>query len=107
MTKSFRKTIFIISASFAGTGAVNADPIENIDFNPYGQINLGYMHSDTGLGSDGYIVNNNNSSSRVGARLRGDLESHNIAVGAHVELGYVQNPSSSVNPENKNISGES
>lgn len=106
MTKNIRKTISIFATSIMGISMANADPIKEIDFNPYGQINLGYMHGDTGLGSEGYIVNNNNSSSRVGAKLSGDLESQNITVGAHVELGYVQNPSSAVSPENKNISGE-
>lgn len=106
MTEDFKKAVAIVGASVAGIGVVNADPIKNFEVSPYGQINLGYMHGDTGLGSEGYIVDNANSASRVGARLRGDLDSQDIVVGAHVELGYVQNPSSAVSPENKSISGE-
>lgn len=106
MADLLKKTVSFVAVSVAGVGFSNAGPVKSVEVNPYGQINVGYMHGDTGLGSEGYIVDNANSASRIGAKIKGDLDGKGVVVGAHVELGYAQNPSSSVSPESKSISGE-
>lgn len=106
MKNIFKKTALSFFVGVSGVGVASADVIQNLEINPYGHINLGYMHGNTGLGSESYIVDNANSASRIGARLRGELANHNLAAGAHLELGYVHNASNAVSPENKNIRGE-
>lgn len=72
----------------------------------YGQINLGYMNGDTGDGSKSYIVDNDNSASRVGAKISGKVDDLGVTVGAHVELEYQHNPSNVVTPDTRNVDGE-
>jgi len=82
------------------------DSISEVEIKPYGQINLGYMNGDTGEGSESYIVDNDNSSSRIGAKLSGYVNDLGITVGAHVELEYQHNPSNIVTPGLRSVDGE-
>lgn len=84
----------------------SAAPISDISIDVYGQLNYGLLVGDSGDGSEHFIVDNDNSGSRIGAKLKGDLDGTNLSVGAHVELEYQQNPSNNVSLEERSISGE-
>jgi porin-like protein len=80
--------------------------VSNITVDPYGQFNLGILASDTAQGSEHYLVDNDNSASRFGARLKGDVDGTGLTVGAHLELEYQINPSNQVDEDERSISGE-
>ena len=80
--------------------------VPDLNVDVYGHINMAVMHSDTGNGSEQYIVDNDYASSRVGARISTDLDEIDLTVGAHVEYEWQHNPSNKVTPENRNESGE-
>ncbi|WP_416139186.1 porin [Halomonas sp. HK25] len=101
--KRLAATLFSVGAM--GVGVAQSDT-PRVDVSPYGQVNLGYMLGETGEGTESYIVDNLNSMSRIGTWVRGSFDDTGITVGAHIELGYVQNPSNAVSPDNRNISGE-
>jgi len=81
-------------------------PVSNLAIDVFGQLNYGMMFGDSGDGSEHFIVDNDNSGSRIGAKLKGDLNGTSLTIGAHVELGYQQNSSSKVSLEERSISGE-
>lgn len=93
-------------ASLSASGVYAQSPVSNVSTDVYGQINHGLMVGDTGNGSEHYIVDNDNSASRAGVKISGDLNDTNLTLGAHVELEYQQNPSNAVDPDNRSISGE-
>lgn len=95
----------IISGSYSMISLASAET-PDIDVETYGQVNLGYMMGDTGDGSKSYVVDNDNSASRVGAKLSGRVEELNVTVGAHVELEYQHNASNVVTPDVRNVDGE-
>ncbi len=81
-------------------------PVSDVVVDVFGQLNYGLMYGDSGDGSEHFIVDNDNSGSRIGAKLKGVLDGTNLTIGAHVELGYQQNPSSKVTLDERSISGE-
>jgi hypothetical protein len=99
-------SVALIAFGVGAQGAFAAAPIKNPSADVYGQLNYGILAADTGDGSEHFIVDNDNSASRAGARFKGDLEGTDLSVGAHVELEYQQNPSNSVSLQQRSISGE-
>ncbi|WP_417529820.1 porin [Marinobacter lipolyticus] len=100
---------FSASGAFAQTAVskLSADaPVSNVSADVYGQLNYGLLFGDTGDGSEHFIVDNDNSGSRIGAKLKGDLNDTDLVVGTHVELEYQQNASNRVTLEERSISGE-
>ncbi len=70
----------------------------------YGQVNRAFLYSDDGNSSDYYIVDNDNSSSRIG--LLGTVKVNDDAtVGTWMEFEYQSNPSNEVNQNDKNNVG--
>ncbi len=108
MIKQQRLTscIAFLVGGIAASGAYAQSPVSNVSADVYGQINHGIMVSDTGDGSEHYIVDNDNSATRTGVKLSGDLKEVDLTVGAHVELEYQQNASNLVDPDNRSIGGE-
>lgn len=80
--------------------------VPDLDVRVYGFINMAIMHSDTGNGSEQYIVDNDYASSRVGGVISTDLPDTGLKVGAHLEWEYQHNPSNLVTPENRSIKGD-
>lgn len=111
-TKSMRDSVSLASClvmlvgSLAASGVQAQASVSNLSVKSYGQLNYGLLFGDTGDGSEHFIVDNDNSASRVGARVRGDLDGTNLIIGAHAELEYQQNPSNSVSLSQRSISGE-
>jgi len=105
-----KQKLLITFASLALCGAAPAgfaqSPVSNVSVSPYGQLNYGVLVGDTGNGSENFIVDNTNSGSRVGAKIKGDLEGTDLTVGAHVELGYEINRSVLVSQASRTTSGE-
>jgi len=69
----------------------------------FGHVNRALLISNDGNDTDFYNVDNSNSQSRLGidgvAKINADL-----AIGSHIELGLISNPSGAVNQNNKNTS---
>lgn len=82
---------FLVSG-IAASSAFAQSPVSNVSADVYGQINHGIMVGDTGDGSEHYIVDNDNSATRTGVKLSGDLKDVDLTVGAHVELGTSKTP---------------
>ncbi len=82
------------------------DSSPKVDIETYGHLNIGYMNGDTGNGSESYIVDNDNSASRVGAILSGYVDDLGVTVGVHAELEYQQNASNIVTPDNRSVNGD-
>lgn len=104
-----KKLLLCISAMFSGISSfpvLAQDPISKVDVETYGQVNLAYMQGDTGEGSENYIVDNDNSGSRVGTKLSGYVNELDLTVGAHVELEYQQSASNVVTPDSRSVDGE-
>lgn len=91
---------------YAAGAAAQQASVSNVSADVYGQLNYGILSGDTGEGSDYFIVDNDNSASRIGAKLKGNLDGTGLVVGGHVELEYQQNPSNSVTLDQRSISGE-
>lgn len=96
----------MIISGVASSYACAEDSSTKVDVETYGQINLGYMNGNAAGGSESYIVDNDNSASRVGAKLSGYVDELGVTVGAHVELEYQQNASNVVKPEARSADGE-
>ncbi len=95
----------VLAQSKAST--ISSDvPVSDLAVDVYGQLNYGVLVGDTGDGGEHFIVDNDNSGSRIGAKLKGDLDGTDLAIGAHVELEYQQNASNQVTLEERSISGE-
>jgi hypothetical protein len=67
----------------------------------YGQANRAYLFADDGDSSDSYFVDNDNSSSRVGALAEAQVND-DITFGGRLEIEYQSNPSNVVNQDDKN-----
>lgn len=93
-------------SGFSSSGALAQASLSSVSADVYGQLNYGMLFGDTGDGSEHFIVDNDNSASRVGARLKGDLDGTGLSVGAHVELEWQQNPSNSVSLQQRSVDGE-
>lgn len=104
--KTLVSCVALAVCGLSSSYAVAQSPVSNVSVDPYGQLNYGVLAVDTGDGSEHFIVDNDNSSSRVGAKLEGDLNGTGLTIGAHVELEYQQNPSNNVTLEQRSISGE-
>lgn len=108
--KKLVQTVYLIGLGLSPTlvlaqGGVG-DAISKVEVDAYGQVNQALMVSDTSEGTEQYIVDNDNSSSRAGVHINAPLSNTDLSVGAHVELEYQQNPSNVVNEAQKSISGE-
>lgn len=104
--KTLVSCIALVVCGFSASGAMAQPTVSNLSTDVYGQLNYGLLWGDSGDGSEHFIVDNDNSGSRIGAKLKGDLDDTDLTVGAHVELEYQQNPSNSVTLEQRSISGE-
>jgi hypothetical protein len=107
--KKQKKLVLCIALAVCGFSSSQAfaqASVSKVSTDLYGQINLGVLAADTGEGSEHFIVDNDNSASRVGARLKGNLDGTDLAVGAHLELEYQVNPSNAVSLSQRSISGE-
>lgn len=102
-----QKLSLCIALASMVSAPVAAQTVEvlDLDVRVYGFINMAIMHSDTGNGSEQYIVDNDYSSSRVGGVISTDLPDTGLKVGAHLEWEYQHNPSNEVTPENRSIPG--
>ncbi|MBE0487136.1 porin [Marinobacter sp.] len=80
--------------------------VPELDVRVYGAISIAIMHSDTGNGSEQYIVDNDYASTRVGGVISTELPDTGLRVGGHLEWEYQHNPSDLVTPENRSIKGE-
>ena len=68
----------------------------------YGHVNKAVLFSDDGHSSDLYLVDNDNSSTRLG--VLGAIEpSEHYKVGSRIEVEYQTNPSNLVNQEDKRL----
>ncbi|MBE0487102.1 hypothetical protein [Marinobacter sp.] len=80
-----KKHKLALSIAFAGmvSAPAYAQKVEvpDLDVNVYGFINMAIMHSDTGNGSEQYIVDNDFASSRVGGVISTDLPDTGLKVG--------------------------
>ncbi|MEX2473759.1 porin [Marinobacter sp.] len=108
MFKQKQLSVFlsIIVASAVSGPTWAQDSSSKVDIETYGHLNIGYMNGDTGDGSESYIVDNDNSASRVGAKLSGYVDELGMTVGVHAELEYQQNASNLVTSENRSIDGD-
>jgi hypothetical protein len=70
----------------------------------YGQVNKAFLASDDGNTRDSYIVDNDNSSSRVGFLATSNVAG-DVTVGARGEWEYQDNPSNLINQDDKSMSG--
>lgn len=76
-----------------------------IKYKFYGQVNQALQSVDTGAGSETYIVDNDNSGSRLGLKVSNDI-GEGLKAGAHIELEYQSNASNKVTPEDKTVNGD-
>lgn len=97
--KPCSKKLILGSALAVASGMAQA---VEVDF--YGQINQAAMFADNGTDSDTYIVDNTNSSTRVGVKASQAVGE--LTYGAHLEAQYQSNPSNSVTPTAKTVSPE-
>lgn len=104
--KALVSSIAMAILGMSSSQAIAQPSVSNVSVNPYGQINYGVLAVDTGDGSEHFIVDNDNSSSRVGAKVEGLLDGTGLTIGAHAELEYQQNPSNNVTLDQRSISGE-
>ncbi len=101
-----RSAIVAIACGITSTGVLAQASVSNVSVDPYGQINYGVMVTDSAAGTKTYTSDNDNSASRAGVRLSGDVADTGLTVGAHVELEYQVNPSNAVSEDERTISGE-
>ena len=96
-----------LAVGAASSGAAFAQAsVSNLAVDPYGQINHGVMVTDSAAGTKTYTADNDNSASRAGVRISGDVADTGLTVGAHVELEYQVNPSNAVSEDERSISGD-
>ena len=74
---------------------------DKVNLKLYGHANRAYLWADDGDSSDSYFVDNDNSSSRVGAIATAQV-TDDISFGGQFELEYQSNPSNVVSQDNKN-----
>ncbi|WP_372682995.1 porin [Desulfosarcina sp.] len=68
----------------------------------YGQVNKAILYSNDGENGDVYLVDNDNSSTRVG--LEGTIKpNEKYTIGTRIEVEYQTNPSNLVNQEDKRV----
>ncbi len=68
----------------------------------YGQVNKAVLYSNDGDNGDVYLVDNDNSSTRVG--LEGAIKpNEKYTIGTRIEVEYQTNPSNLVNQEDKRV----
>jgi len=70
----------------------------------YGQVNKAVLFSDDGNDTDTYLVDNDNSSTRVGV-LGTISPDDRYEIGTRIELEYQTNPSNRVSQDDKRIGG--
>lgn len=104
--KALVSCVALVVYGLSSSNAIAQASVSNVSVNPYGQLNYGVLAVDTGDGSEHFIVDTDNSGSRVGAKLEGDLDGTGLTIGARAELEYQQNPSNNVTLEQRSISGE-
>lgn len=80
--------------------------IPDLDIDVYGQVNLAVMQADNGQDSGYFLVDNDYSSSRIGAIISSDVKDLGIKLGAHLEMEYQRNASNVVTPDDRNVNGE-
>lgn len=98
--------VAVLACGFSSSAAFAQAAVSNVTVDAYGQVNHGLMVGDTGAGSEHYIVDNDNSATRAGVKLSGDLADVDLTVGAHVELEYQQNASNLVTPDSRSVDGD-
>lgn len=99
----------LVAAAIGGLAATSLPAqaaVSSPSASVYGQLNYGVMFADTGDGSEQFIVDNDNSASRIGAKLKGDLDGTDLVIGGRVELEYQQNASNVVSLDQRTSSGE-
>ncbi len=89
----------------AKSGAVPPDVVRNekgdkVSLKLYGHANRAWLWADDGDSSDHYFVDNDNSSSRMGA-IAAARVSDDLTFGGRFELEYQSNPSNVVNQDDK------
>ena len=68
----------------------------------YGQVNKAVLYSDDGNDGNVYLVDNDNSSTRIG--LEGAIDPNDkYTIGTRIEVEYQTNPSNLVNQEDKRV----
>ncbi len=82
--KKLVSCIALVVCGFSASGAVaqakvskissSEVPVSDLAVDVYGQLNYGLLVGDSGDGSEHFIVDNDNSGSRIGAKLKGDLD---------------------------------
>jgi len=93
-----------IQNSAVSPDIVRAKGGEKVKVQIYGQVNRAFLAADDGDSSDYYIVDNDNSSSRMG--LIGEVDvNDDLTIGGKFEIEYQSNPSNVVNQDNKNPDG--
>ena len=90
------KRVMAEAVSEEQKGAVVSDSKLNIKL--YGQVNKAVLFSDDGDSSNTYLVDNDNSSTRIGV-LGSVSPNDKVKVGTHLEFEYQTNPSNLVSQE--------
>ena len=93
-------------AEVATSGSVPPDVVRNqngdkVSLKLYGHANRAWLWADDGDSSDHYFVDNDNSSSRMGALAEARV-TDDITFGGRFEIEYQSNPSNVVNQDDKN-----
>lgn len=77
----------------------------DIKYKFYGQVNQALQSVDTGAVSETYVVDNDNSGSRLGLKVSSPID-EGLKAGAHIELEYQSNASNKVTPDGKTVNGD-
>jgi hypothetical protein len=92
-----------VKAPTKSPAAVKAgNPKANVKL--YGQVNKAVLYSDDGDKGNTYLVDNDNSSTRIGV-LGSIKPGDTVEVGTRIEVEYQTNPSNLVSQEDKRIGG--
>jgi uncharacterized coiled-coil protein SlyX len=90
-----------VKAPTKSPAAVKAgNPKANVKL--YGQVNKAVLYSDDGDKGNTYLVDNDNSSTRIGV-LGSIKPGDTVEVGTRIEVEYQTNPSNLVNQEDKRV----
>ncbi|WP_432472782.1 porin [Amphritea sp. HPY] len=95
------KAVSAVGVLFVGLSS----QVQAVEIKFYGQVNQALMSADTGNGSETFIVDNDNSGTRLGLKATHELED-NWTAGAHLEFEYQSNASNKVTPTQKTIDGD-
>jgi len=94
------KRVMAEAVSEEQKGAAVSDSKINIKL--YGQVNKAVLFSDDGNSGNTYLVDNDNSSTRIG--VQGTVNPNDkVEVGTRLEFEYQTNPSNLVNQEDKRV----